>query len=83
MMTWGGSHDRSDLLVWAVSVESRRVSDGPKSAFDHAPPHTRYVTHSNDRGPGAELARGRPVPRGRIFPSGGSCRNKHMINRAI
>ena len=60
-------HERSDPVVLPVSVRSRGVSDRAASAFGHAPPHERYVTHSNDRGPGAELARGRPVPRGIIF----------------
>jgi len=67
VMTWGGYRNRSVPLVSAVSVESRRLSDGPKITFDHAPPHKSYVTYSKDQGPEAELARGRPVARGPIF----------------
>jgi len=56
-----------DPLVAPVSVETRPLSDVPASAFGRAPPHDRYVTHSNDRGPGAEQARGRLVLTGTIF----------------
>jgi len=57
----------SDPPFLPVLVAARRVSDVPERAFGHEPPHHVYVTHSNDRGPGAELARGQPVPRGTIF----------------
>ena len=57
----------SDPPFLPVSVGTRRVSDVPERAFGHEPPHHVYVTHSNDRGHGAERARGRPGPRGTIF----------------
>jgi len=60
-------HERSDPAVLPVWVRSRRVSDRPASAFGHTPPHERYVTHFTDPGSEAEMARGRPVPRGTIF----------------
>jgi len=59
-------HERSDPVVLSVSVRSRRVADRPASASGHTPPHERYVTHFNDRGSGAEMARGLPVQRGTI-----------------
>jgi len=60
-------HKRSDPVVRPSSLRSGRVSDRPASAFGHTPPHERYVTHFNDPGSGAEMARGRPLPRGTIF----------------
>jgi len=57
----------SDPPFLPLSVGTRRVSEVPERAFGHEPPHHVYVTKSNDPGPGAELARCRPVPRGTIF----------------